>query len=150
MLFEKGGVFRIYINPCQMRVSNNILHSARVLSIMPIPVGCSFNCIPYLVHILCLAHVSLPLMLISTYNMPDGASNSLLHTWSLSILQLGILVICPLTTSGSSMSLQCINNMPNTLTLVIWWVRRQYGWILHKLVAVFLWAAGEEKYITWV
>ena len=31
---------------------------------------------------------------------------------------------------------------------IIWWVRRQYGWILHECAAVFLRAAGEWKYST--
>ena len=33
---------------------------------------------------------------------------------------------------------------------IIWWLRRQYGWILHECAAIFSRAAGEWKYSTYM
>ena len=37
---------------------------------------------------------------------------------------------------------------PLTYIYIVWWLRRQYGWILHKCAAVFSQPAGEWKYST--
>ena len=40
MLLEDNVVFRFYVHIHQVSASNNLLHSARMLHIMPIPAGC--------------------------------------------------------------------------------------------------------------